>query len=274
MDPKDKLTEKELEKFLWEKVMSRSSGFVPTLDSWDPLYNLEHAMMMAEPMRRGDVDGFPMYFTFGDEGGATWRATVHAQYDFEPIASALDERNPAMAVCMAVRKAFDVFEGRGKWECEERPRFWQMWRKPPTPKVGVGVVIRKMEPKYKEMVLLGLRKGAHGEGQWSLPGGHMELGESFLDVCRREVKEETGLDVREVEPLGFTNDVFEEDGLHYVTLFFDAIWDGRQEPRNLEPDKCESLEWKDVHDLPKNLFPPLRRALETNAVGGMLDELL
>lgn len=33
-------------------------------------------------------------------------------------------------------------------------------------------------------------------GRWCLPGGHMDPGESAAEACAREVKEETGLDVR------------------------------------------------------------------------------
>ncbi len=41
------------------------------------------------------------------------------------------------------------------------------------PKVGLGVLIFK-----DGKVLLGKRKGAHGEGTWCPPGGHLEFGET------------------------------------------------------------------------------------------------
>jgi ADP-ribose pyrophosphatase YjhB (NUDIX family) len=44
-------------------------------------------------------------------------------------------------------------------------------------------------------VLLGRRTGSYGAGQWGLPMGFIEHGEDFLTAARREVKEETGLDV-------------------------------------------------------------------------------
>ena len=58
------------------------------------------------------------------------------------------------------------------------------------PKVGVGVMIQN----EKGQVLLGLRKGSHGEGEWNFPGGHLEFGETVFETARREVKEESGLD--------------------------------------------------------------------------------
>lgn len=42
------------------------------------------------------------------------------------------------------------------------------------PRVGIGVFIFK-----NNKFLMGCRKGAHGEGTWSIPGGHLEFGESM-----------------------------------------------------------------------------------------------
>jgi ADP-ribose pyrophosphatase YjhB (NUDIX family) len=64
---------------------------------------------------------------------------------------------------------------------------------PDHPLVGVGGVV-----VHRHRVLL-IRRGAEPlKGQWSLPGGLVELGERLEEAVRRELKEETGLDV---EPL-------------------------------------------------------------------------
>lgn len=260
--------DKELVDFLWVRVMAKIAES-HTKAGWTPLESLDHAWCMAGPLRDGKVDEFPLYLTFGDDGGMYYRATVHHQYDFTPIASCVNEKNLCRAICEAVYKAMKRLDGKMGAEEEPGSKFWQMYKKPQTPKVGVGVVLRKMIefpsfgnlPEVKqEKILLGLRKGAHGAGEWSLPGGHMELGEDFFDVCRREVLEETGITIRGVRKLDFTNDIFEKDGLHYVTLFFEAEWE-EQEPKNLEPDKTERWEWFDAHALPDGLFPPLRQAV-------------
>jgi len=66
---------------------------------------------------------------------------------------------------------------------------------PDQPVAGVGgVVIRGRE------VLLVKRAYPPRAGEWSLPGGRLELGESLVDAVRREVREETGIEV-EVGPL-------------------------------------------------------------------------
>lgn len=59
------------------------------------------------------------------------------------------------------------------------------------PIVGVGaVVLRDHE------ILLVRRAHAPRQGEWSLPGGRQELGETILEAAHREVAEETGVSIR------------------------------------------------------------------------------
>ncbi|MFD1432141.1 NUDIX hydrolase [Lacticaseibacillus yichunensis] len=60
----------------------------------------------------------------------------------------------------------------------------------------------------KNEVLLNLRTDTHN---WSLPGGYLEYGETFAKACIREMKEDSGLDVRVIRPLH----LFDEGDVHY-----------------------------------------------------------
>ena len=123
------------------------------------------------------------------------------------------------------------------------------------PYIGIGVIIIR-----NGRILLGRRRNAHGAGSWCCPGGHLEYGESFAACARREVREETGLEITRIRPGSFTNDVFEKEGRHYVTLFMLADCP-EGTPRVREPEKCEKWDWFSAADLPRPLFLPLQNLL-------------
>jgi 8-oxo-dGTP diphosphatase len=126
-----------------------------------------------------------------------------------------------------------------------------------TVKVGVGVFVFK-DGKF----LMQQRHGAHGAGSWSVPGGHLEFGESFEDTARREVKEETGLEISNVRFGAVTNDNFVDEGKHYVTMWMLSDWQSGTE-HITEPDKCLAQEWHTFDDLPSPLFLPWNQLLSS-----------
>ena len=96
-------------------------------------------------------------------------------------------------------------------------------RYPSRPVVGVGVVIWR-----GDNVLMVRRGRSPGEGRWSLPGGGQEIGETVFEAARREVREETALDV---EVLGLVDvvDSIRRDGdgrveYHYTLVDVLAEW--------------------------------------------------
>lgn len=126
------------------------------------------------------------------------------------------------------------------------------------PKVGVGVIVIK-----GNKVLLGKRKNAHGDGTWSFGGGHLEFNEDLETCAKREVHEETGLEVKNIRFATITNDRFEKEGKHYITIFMIAEH-SKGEPQNREPDRLDRWEWFEWSKLPKPLFLPIENLLKQN----------
>lgn len=119
------------------------------------------------------------------------------------------------------------------------------------PRVGVGILVLQ-----DGLLLLGRRRDAHGAGHWSAPGGKLEFGESIEAGARRELREETGLEAREIELGPYTNDVFADPPAHWLTVF--VVARGLVgAPRNVEPDKCEGWAWFRWDAMPEPLFAPL-----------------
>ena len=88
---------------------------------------------------------------------------------------------------------------------------------PEQPIIGVGAVIVS-----GGRVLLVRRDTEPLRGEWSVPGGMLELGETLRDGVRREVLEETGVEVEPGEVLDVFDSIF-TDGLgrtqyHYVLI--------------------------------------------------------
>ncbi|KAJ5171816.1 hypothetical protein N7492_004409 [Penicillium capsulatum] len=108
------------------------------------------------------------------------------------------------------------------------------------PNIGVGVFVVNREGKF----VLGKRQGSTGAGKWALPGGHLEFGETFEACAERELLEETGLQVRDLQFATATNNVMPDVNKHYVTIFMKGVVsDDSAQPQILEPEKCTAWEW-------------------------------
>lgn len=129
--------------------------------------------------------------------------------------------------------------------------------------VGVGAVI---ENDAGELLLVRHRpeRGGFWQGKWICPGGKLELGEEIIEGIRREVKEETNLDIQLIEPLIPFERIVKSEGhteLHVIYIDYlarlrggelrpgddvgEAIWISKAELGRL---------WDELHEDTKKLL--------------------
>jgi 8-oxo-dGTP diphosphatase len=126
------------------------------------------------------------------------------------------------------------------------------------PQVGIGIIITK-----DDQVLLMKRKGPHGHGTWSTPGGHLDFGETPEGCAAREAKEEVGLDVVDIRFRAVTNDLFEATGKHYITIWMEGKSIG--EPFIAAEEEVVEIGWFAWDSLPQPLFLTLENLLKSNS---------
>lgn len=123
------------------------------------------------------------------------------------------------------------------------------------PSVGIGVIIRK-----GDQVLLMQRQNSHGAGTWSMPGGHLEYGESPQECAIREAEEEVGVLITDLTFCTITNDIFEEEGKHYVTIWMEGKYVSG-EARVNSAREMSAVGWFSWSALPTPQFLPLEHLL-------------
>lgn len=118
-------------------------------------------------------------------------------------------------------------------------------RYPGRPLVGVGAIIFR-----RDRILMAQRGKEPLKGWWSLPGGALELGESLQDAVRREVLEETGLQVKPLEVFEVFERIMRDSAgapeYHYVLIDYRCRVTGGE--LRAATDVC-AVEWVRRRDL-------------------------
>lgn len=121
-----------------------------------------------------------------------------------------------------------------------------------------------------QILLLRRFNTGYADGQYSIPAGHLDGGETVIAAAAREALEEIGVRI-EAQDIQFSSVMHRRDGDERVDFFVTIRrWDG--EPANAEPEKCDELLWVNRNDLPSNTIPYIRQALDNHFMGTKFDE--
>lgn len=109
------------------------------------------------------------------------------------------------------------------------------------------------------------------DGMFSLPGGHVEPGESARMAALRELREELGIavDTADLQLVGAMHRLSDTNRIDFFLRT--ANWSGQ--PRRAEPEKCAELRWCARGSLPPDTVPYIRRALTVQLSEPWLVEL-
>ena len=121
-----------------------------------------------------------------------------------------------------------------------------------------------------QVLLLRRFNTGYADGQYSVPAGHLDGGETVMAAAAREAEEETGLQIEGADII-FSSVMHRIDGDERVD-FFVRVQQWQGEPINAEPDKCDELRWVPVDELPDNTIPYLRKAIQNHCDGIKFDE--
>ena len=98
------------------------------------------------------------------------------------------------------------------------------------------------------------------DGKYSLPAGHIEYNESLTSGTCREICEEIGVDLKPSD-LKLVHVMHRKHLDIRMDFFFTTDKQGLV-PKNIEPEKCDDLSWFSIAQLPMNMIPYIRAAIE------------
>ena len=125
---------------------------------------------------------------------------------------------------------------------------------------GIPTGVHVILPRDGAVLLMRRANTGFFDGQFSLPGGHVEPGESIRMTAVREMAEELGLQLAP-DDLDLVGVVHRLSDTNRIDFFLRARrWSGA--PRRAEPDKCDALDWYAPDALPPNTVAYIRDALD------------
>jgi ADP-ribose pyrophosphatase YjhB (NUDIX family) len=120
-----------------------------------------------------------------------------------------------------------------------------------------------------KILLLRRFNTGYEDGKYSVPAGHLDGGEEITSAAIREAKEECGIEISP-DDLQVVQVMHRKSGDERIDFFLTATkWTG--EIVNAEPHKCDELKWVHLDQLPANMIPYVRQAIDNYRAGKWFD---
>jgi len=123
--------------------------------------------------------------------------------------------------------------------------------------------------KGGEILLLRRYNTGYEDGNYSVPAGHLEGGETVKAAMIREAREEIGIEIAlsDLEIVGVMHRLSNDERVDFFLAA--SSWQGEIE--NREPQRCDQLAWFSLEALPENLIPYVRQAIANYRRGRWFD---
>jgi ADP-ribose pyrophosphatase YjhB (NUDIX family) len=114
----------------------------------------------------------------------------------------------------------------------------------------------------KQILLYKRKDTTHFQNYYGVVSGNVEENEIFESAIIREAEEETGIKIKQndLKAVHVMHRIDEQDESMYV-FFLAEKWEGEIE--NKEPNRCEELIWATIEELPENIVPYVKDAIES-----------
>jgi 8-oxo-dGTP diphosphatase len=114
------------------------------------------------------------------------------------------------------------------------------------------------------------------DSNYSVPAGHLDGGETVRMGAQREALEEIGVHI-DLNNIAFATVMHRKSndtlpGTSERVDFFIHVKEWQGEPFNAEPEKCDELRWCDVDELPENIIPYVKQAIQNFRAGVLFEE--
>lgn len=127
-----------------------------------------------------------------------------------------------------------------------------------------------------KILLLQRKNTGYHDGDFSLPAGHVDGGETLSAAAKREANEELGITIdsgalKLVHVLHRKSDMPANENERIDFYFEASSWSG--DITNMEPEKCSSLQWCAIDELPNNMIPAVKLVINSIASGDIYSNI-